>query len=223
MRTFCRLCVECGSCSDFFYRCDHGGLPIATSKLSEESPLLRWTLDIAADHELPAPSENNKSVMLQNVTCDKWQRKRKFGRGPFYLALQDPVLRPGNVPRSEKKLTQVPVEPGFAVTAHKAQGQTVDKVVVDLAGCSGTEQPYVMVLRSTSIEGLIILREFDFNQITKRYSEDLRKEFSRLECLRLQTVIKHGLYDEGCEARVLLGNLKGSDGAKKRKWAAGEA
>jgi hypothetical protein len=34
--------------------------------------------------------------MLQNVICDEWQRKRKFGRGPFYLALQDPVLRPGN-------------------------------------------------------------------------------------------------------------------------------
>ena len=108
------------------------------------------------------------------------------------------------------------------MTTHKAQGQTADKVVVDLAGCSSTEQPYVMVSRSTSIKGLIILRDFDFNQITKRRSEDLRKEFSRLECLRLQTVIKHGSYDEGCEARVLLGNLKGSNSAKKRKWVAGE-
>jgi len=52
------------------------------------------------------------------------------------------------------KRKQVPIEPGFAMTAHKAQGQTMGKVVVDLAGCSGTEQPYVMVLRSTSIEGL---------------------------------------------------------------------
>ena len=98
----------------------------------------------------------------------------------------------------------------------------MDKVVVDLAGCSGTEQPYVMVSRSASIEGLIALRDFAFNQITKRCSEDLRKEFSRLECLRLQTVIKHGPYDEGCEARGLLDDLKGSDGVKKRKWAAGD-
>ena len=79
-----------------------------------------------------------------------------------------------------------------------------------------------MVSRSTSIEGLIILCDFTFNQITKQHYEDLRKEFSRLKCLRLQTVIKHGSYDEGCEERGLLGDLKGSDGAKKRKGAAGE-
>ena len=120
------------------------------------------------------------------------------------------------------KRKQVPVEPGFAVTTHKAQGQMMDKVVVDLAGCSGTEQPYVMVSKSTSIEGLIVLHDFAFNQITKRRSEDLRKEFSCLECLRLQTIMKHGSYEEGREARGLLGDLKSSDGVKKRKWAAGE-
>ena len=44
------------------------------------------------------------------------------------------------------KRKQVPVEPGFVMTAHKAQGQTMARVVVDRAGCSGTEQLYVMAV-----------------------------------------------------------------------------
>ena len=41
-----------------------------------------------------------------------------------------------------------------------------------------------MVFRVTSMEGLLVLRDFDFKQILKRCSEDLRKEFSRLTYLR---------------------------------------
>ena len=66
------------------------------------------------------------------------------------------------------------------------------------------------------------MRDFDFSQITKRRSEDLRKEFSRLECLRLQTVIEHRSDDEQSEARGLLNDLKGGSTSKKRKRAAGE-
>jgi len=94
----------------------------------------------------------------------------------------------------------------------------VGRVVVDLAGCSGTEQPYVMVLRSTSLEGLFVLRVFNFDQITKRRSEDLQKEFSRLEGLKLSTIVK---YDSGAEAKDtkrLLVELrgKGSTGQKRK-------
>jgi len=52
------------------------------------------------------------------------------------------------------------------MTAHEAHGRAMDMVVpVDLAGCSGTEQPHVMVSRCTSMRGLIILREFGFGVI----------------------------------------------------------
>ena len=102
------------------------------------------------------------------------------------------------IPLDEKpKRKQVPIEPGFAITAHKAQGQTMGKVVVDLAGCAGTEQPYVMVSRSSSLEGLVILRDFDYGKVTRRHSEDLRKELKRLECLRLQTIVKIGSDSKG--------------------------
>ena len=41
--------------------------------------------------------------------------------------------------------TQVPVLPAFAMTAHRAQGQTLSNVIVDLQSCRGTEAPYVMI------------------------------------------------------------------------------
>jgi len=94
-------------------------------------------------------------------------------------------------PALHKKCTirckQVPIEPGFAMTVHKAQGQTMDRVIVDLVGCVGTEPPYVMVSRAKSLNGLVVLRNFDMRNITKQPSEDSRKEFSRLTRLKWET------------------------------------
>ncbi|KAI9064824.1 hypothetical protein FKP32DRAFT_1532866, partial [Trametes sanguinea] len=73
------------------------------------------------------------------------------------------------------------------ITAHKSQGQTFDRVIVDLAGCTGTEAPYVMLSRATSLNGVLILRPFSFNKISCRMSEDVRNEMRRLETLRLKT------------------------------------
>ena len=120
------------------------------------------------------------------------------------------------------KRKQVPIEPGFAITAHKAQGQTMARVVVDLAGCAGTERPYVMVSRSTSLEGLMILRDFDYSKVTRRHSEDLRKELKRLECLRLKTIVKIGSEDERREAKRLLTAMQGGGTSKKRERSADE-
>ena len=72
-----------------------------------------------------------------------------------------------------------PTEPGFAMTVHKAQGQTMTKVALDLAGCSRTEQPYMMVSRSTSRQGLFILREFNFG---KMYPSGIPKIFVKSSC-----------------------------------------
>ena len=73
----------------------------------------------------------------------------------------------------------VPIEPGFAMTAHKAQGKPMERVVVDLAGCIRTEAPYMVASRATSLSGSVALRPFDIKQIRKRRSEELRREFIR--------------------------------------------
>ncbi|EIM85242.1 uncharacterized protein STEHIDRAFT_40673, partial [Stereum hirsutum FP-91666 SS1] len=72
-------------------------------------------------------------------------------------------------------------------TAHKAQGKSLVHVVVDIESCRGTESPYVMVSRATSLSGLLILRPFTRSKICSRQSEETRDEMKRLGCLRLHT------------------------------------
>jgi len=43
------------------------------------------------------------------------------------------------------------------MTAHCAQGQTMEHVIIDLQSCRGTEAPYVMISHVCSLEGLLIL------------------------------------------------------------------
>ena len=80
------------------------------------------------------------------------------------VVLQDTINMTFRHPHSGKKCTirrtQLPILPTFAMTAHKAQGQTMKKVLVDfkLESCKGTESPYVMVSQVASLEGLLILR-----------------------------------------------------------------
>jgi hypothetical protein len=83
---------------------------------------------------------------------------------------------------------QVPLDAAFAITAHKAQGQTMTKVVVDLASCIGTESAYVMVSRCMSLEGLMILRPFPVQKISTHWSQEARDEFNRLDGLNSQTI-----------------------------------
>ena len=98
----------------------------------------------------------------------------------------------GSRKRRTIKRKQVPIEPGFSMTVHKAQGQTLDLVVIDLAGCAGTEPPHVVWPRARSLGSLTVLRDFDKRQITQRRSEDLRTEFARLLLLKWKTIANYG-------------------------------
>ncbi|KAI0272217.1 hypothetical protein BGY98DRAFT_889623, partial [Russula aff. rugulosa BPL654] len=51
---------------------------------------------------------------------------------------------------------------------HKSQGQTMDKAVVDLAACHGTETPYVMLSRVRRLDDLLILCPFPIRKITNK-------------------------------------------------------
>ncbi|KAJ7094146.1 hypothetical protein C8R44DRAFT_645632 [Mycena epipterygia] len=66
------------------------------------------------------------------------------------------------------------------MTAHKAQGKTLDYCVVNLTGCRGTEAPYVMLSRATCLEGIVILTPFAKEKICCRQSKDARAEAKRL-------------------------------------------
>jgi len=80
------------------------------------------------------------------------------------LILEDTMIFTIENPYTNEKIsiqhTQVLIVPAFAMTAHKAQGQTMTHAIIDLASCHGTQAPYVMVSQVTSLEGLLILRPF---------------------------------------------------------------
>ncbi|KDQ54426.1 hypothetical protein JAAARDRAFT_108469, partial [Jaapia argillacea MUCL 33604] len=75
------------------------------------------------------------------------------------------------------------------MTAHKAQGQSLHHVIVDLQSTRGTEAPYVMVSRATCLKGLLILRPFNRAKICSRQSQETREEMNRLNVLRLKTTL----------------------------------
>ena len=105
-------------------------------------------------------------------------------------------MTPFRHPNSGRSCTlrryQVPLDAGFAITTHKAQGQTLEKVIVDLASCIGTEAPYVMISRCTSLEGLMVLRPFPIGKLTTHRSQEARDEFRRLDRLNFQTMVECG-------------------------------
>jgi len=50
--------------------------------------------------------------------------------------------------------TQIPLRLAWALTIHKAQGQTLDRVFVDLEGCHTAGQAYVALSRARTADGL---------------------------------------------------------------------
>lgn len=114
-------------------------------------------------------------------------------------------------PHSTRKITikrtQVPIVPAFAMTAHHAQGQTMERVIVDLESCSGTEAPYVMVSCAKTLDGLLVLRPFKSKKICCAMSQDSRMEVKRLNILDLLTRIRVGNEAVVNEAKAALKRL----------------
>ncbi|MGA7613716.1 MAG: PIF1 family ATP-dependent DNA helicase [Thermoanaerobaculia bacterium] len=75
--------------------------------------------------------------------------------------------------------TQFPLMPAWAVTIHKAQGLTLDRVAIDLGGGAFADgQIYVALSRCRSLEGLSLARAVRPHEI--RASEASRDFYSRI-------------------------------------------
>lgn len=108
------------------------------------------------------------------------------------VALKDTINLTFWYPHSGKKCKikciQLPILPALAMTAHKSQGQTMEKAIVDLEGCSGSESSYIC----TSLDSLAILCSFSKKRITCRPSDDSCCEQHRLHLCNLLTMKQFG-------------------------------
>jgi hypothetical protein len=86
--------------------------------------------------------------------------------------------------------TQLPIVPAFAITTYKAQGLTMNKIVVDLQVPLGTLQVasiYVPLSRVKRAEDIAILRPFDIKVLQVRPSPAQDAELKRLDELDRKT------------------------------------
>ncbi len=79
---------------------------------------------------------------------------------PFTWEVTRPVMSGSSLGREVVgAYTQLPFKLAWAITIHKSQGQTLDRVVVDLTGgMFSTGQLYVALSRCTSLAGLVLKR-----------------------------------------------------------------
>ncbi len=130
-------------------------------------------------------NSTNKSIIFENLQNDL-----------FYL---EPITKSFNVLTSKHstktisiKRTQYPLSPSFAMTSHKLQGKTVEKLIVDLSkpptGHLDFAYAYVALSRVKTINDLLILRPFDKSILNVKIPIDLEEEMERMKLLQEKTL-----------------------------------
>ncbi|MCF7831089.1 AAA family ATPase [Candidatus Gracilibacteria bacterium] len=81
---------------------------------------------------------------------------------PYTWEISKYVFDKGEFKREQiGSFTQIPLKLAWAITIHKSQGKTFEKVIIDLGkGSFAHGQTYVALSRCTSLEGIVLRRPF---------------------------------------------------------------
>lgn len=88
------------------------------------------------------------------------------------------------------KRRALPLVPAYSITTHKSQGQTLNKVIIDLKLPNETDDiaaVYVPLSRVKRLADLIILRHFDYKVLLIKPSKSQVAEIERLDKLYIDT------------------------------------
>ena len=91
------------------------------------------------------------------------------------------------------KRRALPLVPAYSITTHKSQGQTLNKVVIDLKLPNGTDDIaaiYVPLSRVKILSDLIILKHFDYKILLTKPSKSQLAEIERLDKLYIETRLR---------------------------------
>ncbi|KAK0660795.1 putative DNA repair and recombination protein [Cercophora samala] len=109
-----------------------------------------------------------KEKLIRNFVCANESQLRKEGFGWPVVEFDNGVVKTVypdcdiydvgyQRPYSMVSRTQVPLTAGYALTIHKAQGMTLEKVIVDVSKVFEEKQIYVALSRAKSLDGLQVV------------------------------------------------------------------
>ncbi len=142
-------------------------------KLAEISYLDEETIKVILD-------ESKKEII---VTTEVWEQKR-------YTLDADKNIKTEVLGSFE----QYPIRLAWAVTIHKSQGLTFDRVIIDAGRSFASGQVYVALSRCRTLNGIVLKSEISQNAIFKDHRiEDFQRSTNAND--HLEQIIEHEKYD----------------------------
>lgn len=135
---------------------------------------------------------NASSGRIRRIETQYHASTLKIGTNCTPIARRSAPINLGST-RIKVKRTQFPIVAANALTVHKSQGGTYDKVVFEYSKNLQTSLVYVGLSRATTLSGLYLTNEqnehiFHHCSENANYAE-LKTEFKRLENVSLNTVL----------------------------------